>query len=183
MLKRLLLGTVLGGVVVYAWGSISWMALPWHQATFQAFTNEEVVSTVLQLAAPASGVYLLPKMGASASEQQLAHERMKQGPVMLAAIRAHGADPNDPMFYVKGLGLELVGACLMTWLLLSLPGLSYGARVRTVTVVAFIAGVLIRLQDWHWWGFSARYTLVAILDLVIGWFLAGLIIAKAARRE
>ena len=183
MLKRLLLGTVLGGLVVYLWGSISWMVLPWHRGTFQVFTNEEVVSTVLQLAAPASGVYLLPKMGASAREQQHAHELMKQGPVMLAAVRTHGADPADPMFYVKGLGLELFGALLMTWLLLGLPGLSYGARVRTVTVAALIAGVLTRLQDWHWWGFSMSYTVVAILDLVIGWFLAGLVIAKVARRE
>ena len=178
MAKRLLLGTVLGGLVVYVWGAISWMVLPWHTATFQAFSNEEVVVTLLQLTATKPGVYLLPKAGGSASEQKAAHERMKQGPVMLAAIRPQGANPSDPMFYVKGLALELCGAFLMTWLIMTLPGMSFSARVRTVTLVALIAGVLTRVPDWHWWGFSAGYTIVQMLDLLIGYFLAGLVIAK-----
>jgi len=60
MVKKLLLGTVLGGLIVFAWGAISWMVLPWHAATLQAFTNEAAVSKVIQANAPQPGVYFLP---------------------------------------------------------------------------------------------------------------------------
>jgi hypothetical protein len=33
-MKRLLPGTVLGGLVLFAWGFVSWELLPWHTAGF-----------------------------------------------------------------------------------------------------------------------------------------------------
>ncbi len=52
MLKRLLAGTVLGGLVMFAWGAVSWMLLPWHQPALQSFANEEVVAAGARRRAP-----------------------------------------------------------------------------------------------------------------------------------
>jgi hypothetical protein len=35
---------------------------------------------------------------------------------------------------------------------------------------------------WNWWSFPEEYTLVAMADLAVGWFLAGLVIARVATR-
>ncbi len=106
---------------------------------------------------------------------------MRQGPVILAAVRVAGSDPSSPTLYLGGLLINLVGAFFVSWLVLSLPGSSYGGRVKTVMLAALIAGALGYLPNWYWWGFSTGYTLIAILDLFIAWSLAGLVIARIAR--
>jgi len=189
MVKKLLLGTVLGGLIVFAWGAISWMVLPWHTATLQAFTNEAVVSKVIQANAPQPGVYFLPNprrqtTGAESTASAKSDKaRMEEGPMVFGTIRLVGIRPDSPTYYLKGLLMEMIGAFFMSWLLLTLPGLGYGARLRTITLVALTAGALTYLPDWHWWGFSAAYTAIKVLDLVIGWFLAGLVMARVARPE
>jgi hypothetical protein len=55
---------------------------------------------------------------------------------------------------------------------------SYWHRVGFLVVVAVTAGVICHVSDWNWWGFSAGYTAVAFADLIIGWTLAGMVIAK-----
>ena len=47
MMKRLFWGTVLGGLVVFGWGAISWMVLPWHASTLRAFNVDLVVGWFL----------------------------------------------------------------------------------------------------------------------------------------
>ncbi len=186
-IKKLVLATVLGGLVAFLWGAISWMVLPWHHKILQAFTNEDAVAAVIRSNTPQAGVYLLPNVQEGASEQERASrekaamDRMRQGPVVLAAVQVAGRDPSSPTLYLGGLLINLVGAFFVSWLVLSLSGSSYGARVKTVMLAALIAGALGHLPNWHWWGFSTGYTLMAILDLFIAWSLAGLVISRIAK--
>ncbi len=171
MVKKLVLGSVVGGLIVFGWGAVSWMMLPWHAAALHAFTNEAAVGTAIRANAPKPGVYFMP------SHHGGGGTKPAKGPSMFAVIRLTSVDPADSAYYLRGLLTEVVGAGFMSLLLLSLPGLGYGARVRTVVLVALVAGALTRLPDWNWWGFSTGFTLLAFLDLAIGWFLAGLVIA------
>jgi hypothetical protein len=66
----------------------------------------------------------------------------------------------------------------VTWLLLQTANLSYRRRVGFVVVVALAAGVVAHVPFWIWWKFSTSFTLVEFADLIIGWGLAGLLIAK-----
>lgn len=182
MLKKLILGTVLGGLTVFAWGALSWMVLPWHEATLQSFADEQAVTAAIRANAPRPGIYVLPGHGHEDSEAaSAAGERMKQGPVMFASVRLSGVDPEAPSLYLKGLLIEMAGALALSALLLTLPGLTYWGRVRTVTLVALIAGLVAHVPEWHWWGFSTAFTLTTILGLVIAWFLAGMVIAACVR--
>ena len=178
-MKKLVLGTVLGGAVVFAWGAVSWMVLPWHRGMLHSFTNEVAMAKAVQQNAPQAGVYvLLPSHWQNPTPEQKA---VPKGLMLFGAVRRDA--PDLRVYYVRGLAVEMVGAFLVTWLLLMLPDLSYGARVKVVTMVALTAGALVRLSDWTWWSFSTQFTLLSILDLVIGWFLAGLVIANIAHRE
>ena len=102
--------------------------------------------------------------------------------MVFGAVRT-SRSASESSFYLRGLLMGMIGAFFLGWLLLTLPGLGYWARVRTVTLAALAAGMLTRLPDWNWWGFSTSFTLAGIADLVITWFLAGLVIAAFARRK
>ena len=56
----LMWGALVGGAILWVWGAVSWMLLPWHHATFRAFADEGAVERTILVAAPESGVYGLP---------------------------------------------------------------------------------------------------------------------------
>jgi len=157
---------------------VSWMVLPWHANTLRGFANEQAVAVTIRTGAPAGGVYLLPSGGGKAAAQQ-----MREGPVVLAAVRPDGVDPVDPRPYLRGLLIEMLAALLITALLRHTQPLPFWKAVRFVLLVALTGGVLCRLPDWNWWGFSADYTLVSLMDLAIGWGLGGLVIAHVCTRD
>jgi hypothetical protein len=186
MVKALIKGGVLGGLVVFIWGAISWMVLPWHLATLYKFKDEQAVTEILTANAPASGVFVLPNAhrhepGMSEEEMAAAEEagleRMMKGPFVFASVRL-GSGQSMGTLMLNSLLIQILGALLVTWLVMKTGSLGYVSRVIFVTVFAVAAGVITHLPYWNWWDFSTGFTVVALADLVIGWFLAGLVIAK-----
>jgi hypothetical protein len=63
----------------------------------------------------------------------------------------------------------------------SLREFAYWRRVLMSTVVGLAIAIVGHLPAWNWWGFSLQYTLIEIADLVIGFTLAGVLIAWTAK--
>ncbi len=186
MFKKLIRSAILGGIVVFLWGVVSWMILPWHQASIKQFQNESTVAQVILENAPEEGVYVLPNMftfdrgEASEMAQQKVEEgreRMTRGPVMFAAISPLGVDPNMVGSLFISVIISIVGAGLIAWVVTQIKTGFWG-RVGYVTLLGFLVGFLGLLPSWNWWHFPFGYIAVGIMDLLIAWFLAGLIIAK-----
>jgi len=188
MLKSLVLGTILGGVVAFIWSSISWEVLPWHEQGFHIFQNDEDVSAVIASHITESGNYILPgrpPMEGMNAEQKKAMEttlmaKMQKGPVMFAAIR-RGGFGSFAAGLIKQFLILAAGAFLLTWLLLQTSGLGYGQRVIFLAVAGLAASVVSDLPNWNWWGFSGSYTAVMVADSTLTWLFAGLVVAKVAR--
>lgn len=178
--KKLLISTLLGGVIAFAWGFISWGFLGWHPVL--SFTNEDAVAAVIRVNAPQSGIYMYPSgemkgTGDKAAQEKAMLDKLKAGPSVFAAIRTGGMDVTAS-FYLKGLAVDLAGALFISCLIMMIPGTTYGKRLKLIVMIAITAGVLMALPDWCWWGYSVNYTAIVFLDLIIGWGLAGLAMAK-----
>jgi hypothetical protein len=190
MLKSLVFGTILGGLVAFVWSSISWEILPWHELGFHSFQNDEEVSAVIASHSTESGNYILPgrpPLEGMTREQKKAAEatqmaRMQKGPMMFAAVRRGGFGSFAVGLVTQYLILT-AGAFLLTWLVLQTSGLSYGKRVIFLAVVGLAASVVSDLPNWNWWGFSGSYTAVMVADSTLTWLFAGLVIAKVAKPQ
>src|SRR5580700_315777 len=188
MLRSLVLGTILGGLVAFVWSSVSWEVLGWHEKTLVSFQNDDEVSALIASHAPKDGTYILPGMspteGMTAEQQKAAKaalmERMQKGPIMIAAVRRGGFGSFARGLIIQVLSL-MVAAFLLTWLLLQTSGLSYRKRVMFIAITGLAASVIVDLPNWNWWGFSGVYTAVNLIDVTITWLLAGLVIAKVAK--
>ncbi len=186
MTKSLALGGVLGGLVLFFWGAFSYLVLPWHAMTLKQFKDEGAMAQALAANAGESGMYLLPNphrpdpslseaQRKAATEESLA--RMVRGPFMFASVGLGGAREMGPALFLNVAG-NIVSALLVTWLLLQVGGTDYWRRVGTTLLIALAAAVMVHYPSWIWWRFSTSYTLVESADLLIGWTLAGLVIAK-----
>lgn len=189
--QQLLLASFLGGAVLFAWNTISWHYLPFHRWSFHRFENENAVINVLRSSAPTAGMYELPHFNAIESmteDQKKAYEavyerKLRQGPVVIAAIRPGGTLPDDPSpLFVDALSKLFVAFLLTLTLLQTSSSLAFWQRVGFVTLVCLIGGILTRTFDWSVLGFSFTYTLIAFLDLTIGGVLSGMVIVKVLEK-
>jgi hypothetical protein len=188
MLKSLVLGAVLGGITAFLWSFISWDLLPWHEKQLHSFQNEDEVSAIIASHAPQSGNYLLPtgppQEGLTGDQKKAAQEirmqKMQKGPLMFAAIRKEGFG-SFPKVLITQLLYQMLAALLLTWMLLQTVGLSYARRVAFLAVAGLSASVIADLPNWNWWGSSAGYTAVNLIDYTLTWLLGGLVIAKVAK--
>ncbi len=175
---------VLGGLVAFIWMMISWMAFSWHCWTMHGFQNESAVAQVIMNNAPKSGVYMLPDFCGVTGDLFLQKQQaMKQGPLVFASVSREGFDFTSPWHYIASIVIQLVGALFISWILWHFRNHTYWKKVWTVVLIALIAGILAFLPAWNWWGFSFGYVLTEIIDLVIAWFLAGLVMAWAMKPD
>jgi hypothetical protein len=188
MMKALVLGTILGGLVAFVWSSVSWEVIGWHEKTMVNFQNEDEVSAVIASHAHVDGTYLLPggpsTDGMTPDQKKAAQattmEKMQKGPIMIAAVRRGGFGSFSRGLIIQLLSL-MAAAFLLTWLFLQTSGLSYVRSVAFLAIVGLSASVIADLPNWNWWGFSGAYTAVNLADSTITWLLAGLVIAKVAK--
>ncbi len=186
---RLILASVLGGLVVFICGMAAWMILPFHSQTLQKFSNEAAVTQVIASANSAPGIYVIPNAHdqtrhLTPEEQKMlmktSHEQVQKGPFAFVAWSPNGTGPM-PKLMVRSFLIQTTGAFLISWLLLLSKISDYWARVKFVIILALAAGVLCYLPNWNWMGFPARFTSLGVLDLMISWFLASLVMAKVLR--
>jgi hypothetical protein len=180
MTKKLVLGAVLGGLTLFVWGAISHMLLPTSEWVLHGFANEEAVKQAIVTNTPQSGVYFLPYVDTAEMSEEQQEARMEEamrGPVIFASVRL-GPSASFGTLLVIQLLIEMLGALIATALLLQAKPLAYGGRVGFVAGIAAVVAVAGNLPEWNWYNFSTPYTLAEMFDLLVGWTLAGLVLAK-----
>lgn len=187
-MAKTILGAVLGAIILFVWSAISWMIVPWPGEPLQSFTNEDAVIEAVKANAPRPGNYIAPnepKRAPGTSDeqhtaaQQAAMEKMMHGPAVFVAVRLGPFGMGKPLiiqFFV-----QLAAALIATFLLLQTCGLSYGKRILFVTALGVLIFLAAHVPEWNWWGFGGAYLLMEFGTLVIGWFLASLVIAFFAK--
>lgn len=189
MQKSLWLGGLVGGVIFFIWSAISHMFLPWHDASYHAFSNEDAIGQMMNQGASEDGIYIYP-MGDSKNPNLTDEQRMKAeeeawttmmtGPFAFIVLQKDGT---GGMGKLMGLSLifDILAAALVAWLLLKTTGLSYMGKITFIVIFSVAASLTMSFPNWIWWGFPTGYTMVNLVDSAIGWFLAGLGMGKVVK--
>ena len=179
MNKQLALGSILGAIVLFVWSAIAWMLIPWPGTPLRSFKDEDAVTQAIVANAPVSGVYLAPNGERSMTREQEKKmmDKMAKGPIVFASVRLEPFDSMTKPLVIQFL-TQFIVALLATFLLMQTCGLSYKSRVIFVTIIGVIIFVGGHVDEWNWWSFSNAYMLMQLGALVIGWFLASLVMAK-----
>ena len=167
--------SIVGGVIVFLWTMISWMILPMHKASMNNFADESEVTSCITRYAPHDGIYVIP------SWDQVKKKETSNIPFIFVNIRRGVDYSNMTSNMICAVITQIIGAAFITFLLLKTKAMKYWGRVWFVTIVGLIVAILGTVPVWNWWHFPTGWAMLEMFDLVIGWFLGGLVIGKLVK--
>jgi hypothetical protein len=166
-----LLGTLAAMLTLFFWGAVVHMGL--HEAITAIpvldEANETQLVETLRTVTPEDGIY----MGA-------------RGILLVVSSLDEDTDTFSGLSFPGTLASQLVVCAvvglMLSFIVLKIPGTSVLEKGKCLALIGLAAGIFISLPGWIWFGLGPRFTIVNIVDIVGGWFLAGLVLATLAKR-
>lgn len=170
---KLLVVTFASAVVLFVWGAVTLLMVPGHDAVMLAARDEAALLQALEQHAGDGGVYAVPVNHASYTATS---------PFAMIMYRPGGMGFEPGAVMAVSFVTSWLAALVAAMLLRATTGLSFAGRVAFVAGLGTFAAFVTHLPNWTWMGYSAGYTAMAIFDLLVGWLLAGLVLARWAPR-
>jgi hypothetical protein len=187
MKSRIIVAGVAGGVGIFLWGFVAHMLLPLGEAGIHALPHQDKVLPVLSASVKEPGLYIFPWPEASPGTPMPANQEAQKTAAELYKTSPHGLllfhPPPAAMLSGGQLFTEFATNCVTALLAAALVSLvvsvlrSYGARVLFVTMIGVIAAIAVNVPYWNWYEFPSAFTLAEMIEHIVGFVVAGLVIA------
>ncbi|MGZ4778274.1 MAG: hypothetical protein ACXV5L_03710 [Thermoanaerobaculia bacterium] len=186
-MKKIVLGGIAGGIVLFIWSAIAHMPpLGTAGERVVASGRESAVLTTLGGAMPERAIYMLPGINgaATAAQKQAWAVRFARGPAAIVAFNPRPADRAwfgssfATWIFVEFLS-DLAAGFLGAMIAASLSsGLGFWRRAFLMATIGLVATIDIDGSYWNWYGFPTSYLFAQFADHAVGWFLAGLVLVR-----
>lgn len=190
MLKRILLGALVGGIVVFIAGSFLHTVSGLAEVGVKTIPQEDTVLSAMRSAIHDPGFYLFPapNMAPGRSKEQVNADnasyaaKYQQGTGIL--VYSSGKNLSYGRLLGGEFAIDVVSAFFLACILAMGAGgkSSYWKRVFAVTLAGLFAGLFLGLEYWNWYNFPTNYTVAYIAVVVIDWFFAGLAMAAIVKQ-
>src|SRR5437773_2077316 len=125
MTKRIVVGGIVAGIVMFIWGALSHAVLGLEESAIKQFPNEPAVVTAFQANLKEAGFYFFPGMDTtpnmtkeqSAAAQKTWTEKYLAGPRGILIYHPDGEQAMSPKQLGAQLLSEMVAAIIAAWLL------------------------------------------------------------------
>jgi len=176
---RIVVSTIVAGVIFFAWGFLAWGILPLHDTAGGQVRDEVALATTLREQLPETGVYYMPYPPEGEEGREIWTERHEAGPLAFIAVTLEGTNPMDPMLFVKGFLVSLATGLVTTLLLFAARGSlrAYVGRVLFVAALGLIPSLVSDAVLWNWMYFPRDWILMNVVDHMIGFGACGVVIA------
>jgi hypothetical protein len=173
---RVVLAAIVGGFLMFVWGAVSHMLLPFERDAFKPLPNEAAVVASLGSNVDRPGMYYFPWLdfaNATPEQQDAWKQRIAGGPSGLMVYRPNGGEAMSPRQLVTEFVSNVAAALFGALLLVQLGG-GVGRRVLSMAAIGVAAWLSISVSQWTWYGFSTSFLLGDLADQFGGWLLAGI---------
>jgi hypothetical protein len=171
-MRRVILAGLLGGLALFAWESVAHLLLPLGQAGIKTIDNEQAVVASLRDNVKQSGLYFFPAAAATGTARA-------GGPTGILAFQPMGTMSMMPSQLLTQLGADIVAMIIAGILLAQAGGFpGFGKRVLFFTLMGVLPALRTDLSYWNWYAFPTVYTAAQFTVNIVGFCLAGLVLAK-----
>ena len=190
----MLIAIVVGTVLAFGWGAVSWTTGIYDFA-IKPLPGGDGLAATFESASATDGAYIYPAPPATAvmtgQQSTIAtnsyREEHRNGPLMLVLLRRQGVDPMSPTVLVRGFMIELFGTGLLAAIIA--VACKFGARLQDRLALGIVVPAFAMLSShavvWNFFHLPDSFSMVLFIDGMIAWTLAGLacaLIIKPAKR-
>lgn len=175
LMKRALLGSIVGGLLIFLWQTLSWTVLDLHRPAQDYTPKQDSIMAVLN-ATLTEGGYLMPMApkGASMDETRAKMEASVGKP--WASIQYHRSLNADNNQMYMNMGRGYVTTVIMVWLLCWILAKSNRAGFGTIFLACIFTGLIVFINvpyTTHIW-YQTFDTKAHLVDALASWGLCGL---------
>ena len=182
-MKRILLATILGAIIFFVWSAVVHMnPLTGPMGLTLLNEKEDPVMAALNANIQQPGLYFFPGMDMSKRMNKEAQDawvaKYKAGPAGLLLIQPKGGDPTA---MTKQLAIQFVtnlGCALLVALVLASTVGSHARRAAIAAALGLFSWLAISIPQWNWYEFPFPFVALEAINEIIGWLLAGWLMAK-----
>jgi hypothetical protein len=175
-MKKALIGALVGGIILFAWQSISWTVTGIHDDGYRYVPNQDAILDVLSKNLPAEGQYMVPRSapGVSSEEEMQYNEQMNGKP--WAVITYHSSFQfNMVTPIIRGFLICFVSALLACWIIRRFDP-AYKTFISIFSAVLSF-GVICFVYVWYtqrnWFHTPWDVLWGELIDNLVSWALCG----------
>jgi hypothetical protein len=179
---RVLVAAILGGIVMFLWGAVAHMALGLGNPGIHQPVHEDVVlSSLHEGFGNEPGVYILPSFDPKQWNDPAARaayaQKSKAAPYAWVVYLPQGDDMTDMSRQLPRQWASDTLAALALAYLMGLTAFGFSRRMGIALAAAVFAWLSVLVPYWTWYRFPSELAWAALIEQVIGWLLAGAIMA------
>jgi hypothetical protein len=174
--KKMLLATLLGSLVMFMWGGLSHTVI-FVGTGFKQIPNEDKVIAALKENISEKGLYFFPGRDFTKEEDIKFKNKFKTGAVGQLLYRPIGGD----IFSAGKLITQFVSnffSVLIIVIVASMLTVGYWKRVFIISLLGLLSCLSVSTIYWNWYEYPTSFFIAQILDIVIGFSLAGMVVAR-----
>ena len=168
-MKKWLVGSLVGGILLFAWQFLSWAAVGLHDKEYKYVSGQEQLISTLSSTLKEDGQYMLPQStpGSSHEDAQKAMEQMNGKPFALVMYKSsYKADMYMPM--IRSFFVDVVIVLLLIFVL--------GRTMNQTLGNIWMGSLAIGLIGWLWHPYTMNIWFQTPIEVVTGalmdWFVA-----------
>jgi hypothetical protein len=181
---RVLVGAIVGGLVFFFWGYVAHDVLQLTEKTMKRVPDEAgLKSSMKDVKEP--GLYLIPYMDPADH-----HDQAKKDAWMEKAVAGPSGmlvrwPDGKPFSQMQMMGCQLAASVIAAFIAsLVVAAMGRQNAVNKVILVSLL-GVFVWMNSggpyWIWYRFPKDFAMAELLNMFLGWFLAGIAIAVIVR--
>lgn len=174
-MKKMIIGAVVGGIIMFVWQSLSWGPLNLHESQQQYTPKHDTILSFLGSQISEDGAYFLPGFAPGTPRDEMEKQMNDMVGKPWAMVTYHKSMAGMSKMYMnmgRSLLVDIFIILLLCWLITKIPSVSFG----TVFLGTIGTGIIVFLNSPYtmhiWYG---SFDLMAhFVDALVAWGVAGL---------
>ena len=183
-MKKMIIGALVGGLILFGWQFVSWGALNLHEAQQKYTPKQDSVLAYLGTQFSEDGAYMMPTFAPGTSREEM-EKKMKvmEGKPWVQVVYHKSMPGMNHMFMNMGRSLlvDIFIVWLLCWLLTKIPAASFGT-IFTGTIGTGLIVFLHAPYTMHIW-YGSFDLMAHFTDALVTWGITGLWLGWWLRRK
>lgn len=181
-MKKLIIGALVGGLITFAWQTLSWTALNLHYSANAYTPRQDSILRYLGTQFDADGSYFLPSHPKDASAEEVAKVMADAEGKPWAQISYHTRWNGDMgMNIFRGLLTSILMVALMIWILQKMTAPGFQTIFLSCLAAGMIGFIHFPYSTYIW--YETADIRAHLLDAIMMWGLCGIWLGWWLRRK